>query len=106
MGVSITALYGLSGLGDLALTCYSLKSSHNKNFGLKIGQGMSIQQILDSMAGTIAEGYFTTKAVYELSQKHKIDLPLCSMIYMVLYENKSIQAGFQEIMNRPLKVED
>lgn len=104
--ISLDTLYGLSGLGDLALTCYSPKSSHNKNFGKRIGQGESVAEILDSMEGKVAEGYYTTKAVMELSQKENIDLPLCHGAYKVIYENKSLAEGLLELMTRPLKVED
>ncbi|MBU2647808.1 NAD(P)-dependent glycerol-3-phosphate dehydrogenase [bacterium] len=106
MDVSLDTLYGLSGLGDLALTCYSLKSSHNKNFGKRLGRGESVSDILATMAGTVAEGYYTTKAVHAISQKYQIDLPLCNGIYQVIYENKSLQESLKDLMTRPLKVED
>lgn len=105
-GISLETLYGLSGLGDLALTCYSPKSSHNKNFGRRIGQGESVDDILASMKGTVAEGYFTTKAVWQLSQKENIDLPLCKGAYQVIYEHRSLAETLMELMTRPLKVED
>lgn len=99
-------LFGLSGLGDLALTCYSRKSSHNKNFGRRLGRGEKIEDILKTMEGTIAEGYFTTKAVEELSRKFNLDLPICNMAYRIIYEKKPIREGIIELMSRPLKVED
>ena len=106
MHISFETLYGLSGLGDLALTCYSPKSSHNKNFGKRLGKGETIDEILSTMGGTIAEGYFTTKAVWEISQKFQIDLPLCNGIYQVIYNNKSLKEILRALMTRPLKVED
>ena len=106
LGVSVETLYGLSGLGDLALTCYSPKSSHNKTFGLRLGKGESVKTILDNMHGQVAEGYYTTKAVWDLSQKHEIDLPLCQMIYQVLYEEMPLKQAIKSLMNRPLKLED
>ncbi len=105
-GISFETLYGLSGLGDLALTCYSPKSSHNKNFGRRIGKGEKVENILASMGGTVAEGYYTTKAVWEISKKENIDLPLCKGVYQVIYENMSLKDSMMELMNRPLKVED
>ena len=105
-GISFETLYGLSGLGDLALTCYSPKSSHNKNFGRRIGSGEKVSDILNSMGGTIAEGYYTTKAVWEISKKENIDLPLCQGAYQVIYENRPLMESMMELMNRPLKVED
>jgi len=106
MDISLDTLYGLSGLGDLALTCYSPKSSHNKNFGKRLGRGELVTDILATMRGTIAEGYFTTKAVWEISQRYQIDLPLCDGIYQVIYENRSLSESLMSLMTRPLKVED
>ncbi len=106
MDISLDTLYGLSGLGDLALTCYSPKSSHNKNFGKRLGKGEKVDDILATMEGTIAEGYYTTKAVWEISKREKIDLPLCKGIYQVIYENMSLMESLAELMTRPLKIED
>lgn len=106
MEISLETLYGLSGLGDLALTCYSPKSSHNKNFGKRLGQGENVDQILANMGGTIAEGYYTTKAVWKISQKFNIDLPLCNGIYQVIYKGRSLTEILKALMTRPLKVED
>lgn len=106
MDISLDTLYGLSGLGDLALTCYSPKSSHNKNFGKRIGEGEKVKEILSTMGGTIAEGYYTTKAVWDISMKKNIELPLCSGIYSIIYEDKSIEESLFELMTRPLKIED
>lgn len=106
MDVSLETLYGLSGLGDLALTCYSPKNSHNKNFGKRLGQGEKVESILATMGGKIAEGYYTTKAVREISKRENIDLPLCRGLYQVIYENKSLQESLMELMTRPLKIED
>jgi glycerol-3-phosphate dehydrogenase (NAD(P)+) len=105
-GISLDTLYGLSGLGDLALTCYSPKSSHNKNFGRRIGKGEKVADILASMGGTVAEGYYTTKAMWAISKRENIDLPLCKGVYQVIYENMSLKDSMMELMNRPLKVED
>ncbi len=106
MEISLETLYGLSGLGDLALTCYSPKSSHNKNFGKRLGKGETVADILSTMGGTVAEGYYTTKAVWEISQQSQLDLPLCNGIYQVIYENQSLKDILITLMTRPLKVED
>jgi len=88
------------------LTCYSPQSSHNKNFGRRIGRGEAVADILATMEGKVAEGYYTTKAVWELSRKTNIDLPLCRGIYQVIYEGRSLAASLLELMTRPLKIED
>ena len=104
--ISLDTLYGLSGLGDLALTCYSPKSSHNRNFGKRLGGGESIERILSSMRGTVAEGYYTTKAVWEIARKYEIELPLSGIAYRIIYERLSIGDGLAALMSRPLKLED
>ncbi|MDT8445916.1 MAG: NAD(P)H-dependent glycerol-3-phosphate dehydrogenase [bacterium] len=106
MGISLETLYGLSGLGDLVLTCYSQASSHNKNFGLRLGRGESTEEILASMSGTVAEGYYTTKAVHQFAVEHGLDLPLCTTAYQVIYQGQPIDEALSELMDRPLKIED
>ena len=106
MGISLETLYGLSGLGDLVLTCYSSTSSHNKNFGIRLGKGEKVQAILDSMGGTVAEGYYTTKALHQFALEKGLDLPLARTAFAVIYQNKPILEALAELMDRPLKVED
>ena len=104
--IPLETLYGLSGLGDLVLTCYSPGSSHNKNLGRRLGQGETIENILGSMSGQIAEGYYTTKAAWELAQKLGLEMPMCKAAYGLLYEGHSIQEALGALMDRPLKQED
>jgi len=104
--LSFETLYGLSGLGDLVLTCYSQSSSHNKNFGLRLGAGETTQEILDSMSGTVAEGYYTTKALHQFAEKQGLDLPMAGMAYQVIYEGLPILEALAQLMDRPLKTED
>jgi len=99
-------VYGLSGLGDLALTCYSTKSSHNKNFGRRLGQGETIEEILADMKGEIAEGYYTTQAAFDLSRKLKLEMPICQAAYSIIYQGQSPAQALSELMARPLKIED
>ena len=106
MEISTETLYGLSGLGDLMLTCYSQKSSHNKNFGLRLGAGESVEDILASMEGTVAEGYYTTQAIHHFALEHDLDLPLAQTCYQVIYEDKPILEALAQLMDRPLKPED
>lgn len=99
-------LYGLSGLGDLALTCYSPGSSHNKNFGREIGKGKTTEQVLSEMHGAVAEGYHTAQVLWKLAEKHDVELPLAESIYGVLFKNMSVREGIIDLMQRPLKKED
>jgi len=104
--ISYETLYGLCGLGDLVLTCYSKSSSHNKNFGLRLGQGESVASILDSMQGTVAEGYYTTKALHQFAKKQGLELPLAEVAYQVIYEERPLLEALAQLMDRPLKTED
>ena len=105
-GIQQETLYGLSGLGDLVLTSYSQANSHNKNFGIQIGRGTSVEETTRLQENAIAEGFFTTRALWILGKKHQIDLPLINAIYQVLYEEKPVKECLIDLMSRPLKSED
>lgn len=77
-------LLDLCGVGDLVLTCTSLQS-RNMSFGHELGQGKTVQQLLDERQ-TVTEGYASAKSVYALSQELDIPMPLCATIYQILYE--------------------
>ena len=81
--------YQLSGVGDLMLTAYG-KQSRNRNLGIKLGKGMKLKNILSS-SKTVAEGYYSSKAAYELTKKFKISSPVIESIYKILYKNSSPQ---------------
>ena len=103
LGGKPETLMGLSGLGDLFLTCSSDKS-RNFSLGLKIASGKKTSTLLKSKK-TVAEGAHTVKAIYKLSKKLKIDLPINSEIYKILYLNKDIDKSISELLNRPLTTE-
>ena len=94
---------GLSGMGDLFLTCSSPKS-RNFSLGLALAKGKSTSKILKTKK-TIAEGAYTVKAIYKLSKKLKLDLPINNEIYKVLYLNKNIDKSISELLNRPITTE-
>jgi glycerol-3-phosphate dehydrogenase (NAD(P)+) len=103
LGGKTETLMGLSGLGDLFLTCSSEKS-RNFSLGLKIAGGKKTSTLLKSKK-TVAEGAHTVKAIYKLSKKLKIDLPINNEIYKILYLNKDIDKSISELLNRPLTTE-
>jgi len=103
LGGKPETLMGLSGLGDLFLTCSSEKS-RNFSLGLKIASGKKTSTLLKSKK-TVAEGAHTVKAIYKLSKKLKIDLPINNEIYKILYLNKDIDKSISELLNRPLTTE-
>ena len=103
MGGEEDTFFGLSGIGDLIVTCDS-KHSRNRSVGEQLGQGKKIKEILDGMV-MVAEGVKTTLSVYKLSKKYKVDMPICNEVYYALYEDKSPVKSVKDLMSRPAKSE-
>jgi glycerol-3-phosphate dehydrogenase (NAD(P)+) len=103
-GASSETFSGLSGLGDLVVTCYS-KLSRNRTFGERIGRGESIEAILASTR-TVAEGYPTARAAWQLARKLGIEIPIIEEVYAMLYEGKEVRNAVHDIMGRDVKQED
>lgn len=95
--------FGLAGMGDLILTCTG-PLSRNRNFGVAIGKGLSTSEGLKSIGG-VAEGYYTAKSAFALSQEKKVEMPILEQIYQILYEGKSAREALSDLMNRELKDE-
>ncbi len=89
---------GLSGLGDLVVTCYS-QHSRNRKVGELLASGLSLQEISDNY-NFVAEGVFTAKAIKELADKNKVEMPICQKIYEIIYQGKTVQDAIQELMGR------
>ena len=102
-GADPLTLSGLSGLGDLVLTCTG-ELSRNRTVGIKLGQGMLLNQILNEMR-MVAEGIKTAESVYDLSTKMKVAMPITEQGYYILYQNKNPRDAVNELMTRDLKVE-
>lgn len=96
--------YGLSGIGDLIVTASSM-NSRNFQCGLKIGQGMSVQNALASMKQTV-EGIKTIEAAYQIGIKYNLDLPLINAAYAVIKEEIDVSSSLSKIMSRSLKDEN
>ncbi len=103
MGANPLTFAGLAGMGDLVLTCTG-DLSRNRTVGFKIGQGMSIKEITESM-NMVAEGVKTTRSTYGLSKKVGVDMPITTQVYQILYEGKDPKAAVIELMSRELKAE-
>jgi len=103
MGAKVETFSGLSGLGDLILTCTG-KSSRNHTVGFRLGKGEKLDEILSSM-NMVAEGVRTAKAVYSLTNKYHLEMPICGQVYSILYEKKSPKTAVIELMTRGLKGE-
>ncbi len=95
---------GLSGLGDLVLTCGS-PQSRNMSLGRALGQGKSLADILGSR-NSVAEGVYTAAAVVRLARAKNIDMPICEAVHAILEGKVGVDAAIGELMSRPLKAED
>ncbi len=104
MGANVTTFMGLSGLGDLILTCTG-DLSRNRQVGLRLGKGEKLNDIVSSL-GMVSEGVKTTEAVYKHAQSLNIRVPITSAMYAVLYEEKNPQEILIELMSSELKDEN
>jgi len=97
-GAKRGTVYGLAGVGDLIATCVS-GHSRNRFVGEQLAKSKSLDEIKKEMHGMVAEGIATTKAVYEHSKKHKIEMPLTRQAYEVLFENKNIKSAIKDLLS-------
>jgi len=102
-GANPLTLAGLSGMGDLVLTCTG-DLSRNRNVGLQLGRGKSLEEILGSMQ-MVAEGVRTAKSAHELSERDGIEMPITREVYAMLYEGKPPLKAVGDLMARPLRAE-
>ncbi|QGY39125.1 NAD(P)H-dependent glycerol-3-phosphate dehydrogenase [Pseudodesulfovibrio cashew] len=100
MGGQRRTFMGLSGMGDLVLTCTG-DLSRNRQVGLKLGAGRKLDDIIGEMKA-VAEGVKTTKSLYNLSQKLKVELPITEQVYRILYEDKDPTEAVKDLMSRDL----
>ena len=100
MGGSVTTFSGLSGIGDLMVTCFS-KYSRNRFIGEKIGEGKSLTEILKEMS-MVAEGVSTAATVYQLSKKYRIEMPISHSVHDILFKGKDPKTTIHELMSREL----
>ena len=103
MGGHTNAFYGLSGAGDLILTCYSQRS-RNHTVGRRLGHGEPLAQITASMK-TVAEGIPTTRSAWECARRLSIATPIIDQVYAVLYEQKRPTVALEELLRREQKAE-
>lgn len=107
LGVSLGAhkdtLAGLSGIGDLIVTCTSLHSRNNRA-GILIGSGKTPQEAM-SEVGAVVEGYYATKSAWELCQKQQVDMPIIHAAYQVLYENADVRKTVAALLTRQRRAE-
>ncbi len=89
---------GLSGMGDLIVTCTSMHS-RNRRCGILIGQGKDVQEAIKEVGATV-EGYFAALSAHQLSQKAGVEMPICESAYRVLYEGQPVGSVLEQLMNR------
>jgi len=93
-------LAGLSGVGDLVLTCTG-SLSRNRTVGQALGQGRSLPEILESLGGKVAEGVLTTRAALGLARRHGIEMPITEQMELILDEGKDPREAIKDLMLRP-----
>ncbi len=104
LGADSLTFAGLSGMGDLIVTCMS-KYSRNRYLGEQIGKGKTLDEVLGEMV-MVAEGVRTTRSAYELAKKHQVEVPIIAEAYNVLFMNKDPKQAVFDLMTRAAKVED
>ena len=103
MGAEPITFAGLSGMGDLIVTCMS-RHSRNRYVGEQIGKGRKLDDILNEMV-MVAEGVKTTRSAYQLSQKYNVEMPIAEQVYQILFEGKDARDALKELMMRGPKEE-
>ncbi len=98
MGADMSTFAGLSGIGDLIVTCTSMHS-RNRRCGIKIGEGYTVKEAIDSI-GMVVEGIVTTKVTYELAKKYKVDMPITTEIYKILNNESNVRESVENLMLR------
>ncbi len=96
MGGQPVTFAGLAGMGDLVATCSST-TSRNRYVGFNLGKGRKIDEIIAEMA-EVAEGVKTTKVVMELAKEYKLDMPIATSVYRVLYEGDTVNDAFRGLL--------
>jgi glycerol-3-phosphate dehydrogenase (NAD(P)+) len=103
-GAQAETFSGLSGLGDLMLTCFS-KQSRNRDLGERLGRGESIEKIQASHP-KLAEGYPTARSAHRLAKEKKVAIPIIDEVHAMLYEGKNPKLAVRDLISRAFKAED
>lgn len=103
MGAKRETFYGLSGIGDLIVTCASVHS-RNRKAGFLMGQGMKYHEAMEQVH-QIVEGVYSAKAAKDLAEKYKVEMPIVTEVNRILFEDKSPRDAVNALMQRELKQE-
>ncbi len=104
MGAERKTLMGMSGVGDLTLTCSSMQS-RNFSLGVMLGQGRRLNDILEGRS-SVTEGVHTADAIDRLAKRHAVQMPICSAVQSVLKGESSVDEAIESVLTRPLNDED
>jgi glycerol-3-phosphate dehydrogenase (NAD(P)+) len=103
LGAHRETFMGLAGLGDLVLTCTD-DQSRNRRFGIALGRGES-PAYAQGAIHQVVEGVLAARAVHDVAERHKVDMPICREIYAIMYEDKPVRAAVQALMGREVRSE-
>ena len=103
MGGKPETFYGLTGIGDLIVTCASVHS-RNRKAGYLMGQGYTMEEAMKEVQ-MVVEGVYSAKAALELSRKYQVEMPIVEQVNKVLFENKNAEEAVKELMLRDKKIE-
>ncbi len=104
MGGKLETFCGLTGIGDLIVTCESMHS-RNRRAGILIGKGASMEEAMTEVK-MVVEGVYSAKAAYALAQKYQVDVPIISEVNKVLFEGKDPALTVSDLMLRDKKLEN
>ena len=104
MGAHRDTFAGLSGVGDLIVTCTSMHS-RNRRAGILIGQGLSVEKAMEEV-GAVVEGYYAARSAWALAQKQGIEMPILEATYRALYENLPAREAMHLLLSRQRKAEE
>ena len=103
MGGKLETFYGLTGIGDLIVTCASMHS-RNRRAGILIGQGKTYEEAMDEVK-MVVEGVYSAKAAMELAEKYRVQLPIIEQVNQILFAGKNAEQAVRELMLRDKKIE-
>lgn len=103
LGAQLDTFMGLTGIGDLIVTCTSMHS-RNRRCGIMIGEGMNPKEATQKV-GMVVEGMYTTEAAYELAKRYDVEMPITEQIYQVINEQMDAKSAVSALMTRPKKHE-
>lgn len=104
MGADARTFSGLAGLGDLVATCSS-PLSRNRSFGARLGEGGTLEEAKAATNGQVAEGVISSQSIFQLAQKHKVDMPITQAVHGVCHKGADVGAMVAALMGRSKKAE-